>query len=1278
MKRNSFVQYKMTMILFGVALLLLFSATAAQGVSTYWQAATGDWYNHSNWTDGIPSSGDEAFINNGGTALIGSQVGSTRDLTLGAGIGESGTVEMNGGSLIVEEYLYIGDSGTGLLSIENGAALSESEAITGVFIGYRENGEGSVVVSGPGSIWSRPWGLEMRIGENGQGSLDIQDSGQVSGGSASIGTGATGHGIVTVTGGDSNWLNAGLWVAELGIGELYIEAGATVSTSYTQVGGVPGGDGAVTVTGDGSSLNNTEYLIVAGASFGSLTIADGGEVSAEWTSGIGESSGSSGTITLIGDNSNFICQEDFAVAFDGTGVFTQTGGISIIAGKLLLGFNTNSSGTYEISNGFLGADSFFVGVDGDGILQISGAAAEIEISSLLSLGPNSTLAAVPGASIHMTGSNFENLSTDEIALAGLVNLGLIFEGGDGTTDEVEVGCVDYGPISEGYINNFALGKLTIGDADAGIVQLVDYFDNGNQVGPEGYDEALYVERLELGAGSVLDLNNLHLYWRTQFVDHGGLIINGNVIQVESPGEDWWPMAHHDLSHTGYTSSSAPDTNEIAWRHTTAEGIDAGPAVKDGMVFVGTNDGDVLCFDAFSGNLFWTFTTGDDVNSTPAIVDGKVYIGSNNHSIYCLPQFDPNGDGVIDPGEVVWSYATGTSVGSSPAVHNGRVFVGSVDHNMYCLDALSGDYLWSYLTDGYVWSSPAVADGKVYFGSQDGKVYCLNELTGEFIWSYTTEMEYVEGSPSVAYGYVYIGAFDGHIYCLPQEDPNSNGVIEPGEVIWSYHTGDWVGACPAVANGRVFIGSRNDYIYCLDAFNGSVIWSYLADFAVFSSAAIADGKVYLGCNAGTVYCLDEDSGDLIWRYSTGGSVYSSPAVAADRVYVGARNDGLYAFGRPLCQVSPTSLEFGCVDVGDYQDAEFSINNTGEGLLAGYVSASCEHFEIFDGEGAYSIPPGESWIVTVRYEPASYGEHECVIETGHYSCGEVICSGLGAGYDPIVDPRHSSAEWRDLLIFEPRALVCPEGDGSWLSVNVRDQYNAPMSGVGVSAIFNADCEMCICDIEDAVTDSSGTAEYHIRAGLDVSPSVDCCVVQTTVECLGVTIPWTAASGAEVDTSEWISPDLTGDCLVDSADVGIFMTDFGGVACRADFDGSGTVSAADYAILIQHEGHTCDPVGDIEEDPFILSHIGTGMYNYPNPFNLSMHIAFTLLKPGRVVLRVFDVSGRRVRTLIDGRREAKRHEVTWDGRDDLGGVIAPGIYFYVLDTPDQVKTGKVIYLK
>lgn len=87
---------------------------------------------------------------------------------------------------------------------------------------------------------------------------------------------------------------------------------------------------------------------------------------------------------------------------------------------------------------------------------------------------------------------------------------------------------------------------------------------------------------------------------------------------------------------------------------------------------------------------------------------------------------------------------------------------------------------------------------------------------------------------------------------------------------------------------------------------------------------------------------------------------------------------------------------------------------------------------------------------------------------------------------------------------------------------------------------------------------------------------------------------------------------------------------------------------------------------------------LQNRPNPFNPRTEIAFELEREGQATLRVFDVAGRLVRTLIDARLPAGRHEVTWDGRGDRGEKAASGAYFYRLRASGFEKTKRMLLLK
>ncbi len=89
-----------------------------------------------------------------------------------------------------------------------------------------------------------------------------------------------------------------------------------------------------------------------------------------------------------------------------------------------------------------------------------------------------------------------------------------------------------------------------------------------------------------------------------------------------------------------------------------------------------------------------------------------------------------------------------------------------------------------------------------------------------------------------------------------------------------------------------------------------------------------------------------------------------------------------------------------------------------------------------------------------------------------------------------------------------------------------------------------------------------------------------------------------------------------------------------------------------------------------------------NYPNPFNPQTSISYSVQgdegQVTDVTLTIYDVRGRRVRTLVDGEKESGVYTVTWDGSDERGRKASSGIYFYRLESGDQVAVKKMVILK
>jgi len=85
-----------------------------------------------------------------------------------------------------------------------------------------------------------------------------------------------------------------------------------------------------------------------------------------------------------------------------------------------------------------------------------------------------------------------------------------------------------------------------------------------------------------------------------------------------------------------------------------------------------------------------------------------------------------------------------------------------------------------------------------------------------------------------------------------------------------------------------------------------------------------------------------------------------------------------------------------------------------------------------------------------------------------------------------------------------------------------------------------------------------------------------------------------------------------------------------------------------------------------------------NYPNPFNTQTIISYALPQPDQVQLQIFNVNGRKVKGLVNGRQGAGFHSVSWSGEDETGNKVTSGIYIYQLKTRTVVLQQKLILTK
>lgn len=86
----------------------------------------------------------------------------------------------------------------------------------------------------------------------------------------------------------------------------------------------------------------------------------------------------------------------------------------------------------------------------------------------------------------------------------------------------------------------------------------------------------------------------------------------------------------------------------------------------------------------------------------------------------------------------------------------------------------------------------------------------------------------------------------------------------------------------------------------------------------------------------------------------------------------------------------------------------------------------------------------------------------------------------------------------------------------------------------------------------------------------------------------------------------------------------------------------------------------------------------HNYPNPFNATTQISYSISREGKVLLAIYNVRGQQVAVLMDNEQFAGSYQVTWDGRDAFGNQAASGIYFCHLRADELSQTRKMLLLR
>ena len=289
----------------------------------------------------------------------------------------------------------------------------------------------------------------------------------------------------------------------------------------------------------------------------------------------------------------------------------------------------------------------------------------------------------------------------------------------------------------------------------------------------------------------------------------------------------------DMSHSG-DSKKLPSYSVRKSSFLTKGNVHSSPAFSGSTVFFGSGEylyalnpnagssggGTGTTTTAINGGggsgsttvnpVKWWFRADDDVNSSPAVSNGKVYVGADDGYLYAFSENKTSTQtAALFPGletglqwsvlatnttnEPLWKRKAGGKIRSSPAVTppitstvftaaaaatRELIYVGSDNGYLYCYDD-AGQLKWKFSAGSPIQSSPAIdKNGDIYFGADNGNIYALFS-DGALKWIYPT-VGPVRSSPAIGPDKrIYVGSDDGYLYCIGESDEENR---EPDFVI----------------------------------------------------------------------------------------------------------------------------------------------------------------------------------------------------------------------------------------------------------------------------------------------------------------------------------------------------------------------------------------------------------------------------------------------------------------------------------------------------------------
>ncbi len=307
-----------------------------------------------------------------------------------------------------------------------------------------------------------------------------------------------------------------------------------------------------------------------------------------------------------------------------------------------------------------------------------------------------------------------------------------------------------------------------------------------------------------------------------------------------------------------------------------------PFVNGGRIYVANRDGFIKALDSSNGRVIWSVEKeGLEISGGPGAGEGLVLVGTSNGEVLALSQQD---------GSEVWRSRVSSEVLSVPKAAQGMVLVHTVDGKLYALKVSDGSVAWMYdrsipVLTLHGSSSPIISGTKVICGFASGKLIAFDIDSGQQYWEATiavpsgrSELERmvdIDGDPVVQTGIVYVATYQGQLAAVSEET---------GDVIWRRELSSYAGL--GVDYQYLYVSDAEDMVWSIDPKNSSSMWKQeKLHGRKLTAPAVLGNYIVVGDFEGYLHWLSPEDGRMLARTRVGESAITTPPIIdGDVAYV----------------------------------------------------------------------------------------------------------------------------------------------------------------------------------------------------------------------------------------------------------------------------------------------------------------------------------------------------------------------------------------------------------